>query len=129
MEARHLHSSDAEVRQQLTKKELSLHCRRTTRGTEETTRLVKLLLTAFDGVAGHDTLGVPLLDSKKTWQTWESQERHVRCIQDPEGYQLYTQTGSLTKGGVRLPVYRCARGSTSLESFHLHINKFIPGKY
>ena len=39
--------------------------------------------------------------------------------------QLYTQTGRLTKGGVILLVYRCARGSTSLESFHLH--RFIPG--
>uniref|UniRef100_A0A0F8CJ42 DUF6729 domain-containing protein n=1 Tax=Larimichthys crocea TaxID=215358 RepID=A0A0F8CJ42_LARCR len=38
---------------------------------------------------------------------------------------LYTETGRLTKGGVSLPVYRCARGSTSLESFH--INRFIPG--
>lgn len=29
--------------------------------------------------------------------------------------------------GIRLPVYRCARGSTSLESFHLHLARFIPG--
>ncbi|KAG7500682.1 hypothetical protein JOB18_025985, partial [Solea senegalensis] len=36
-------------------------------------------------------------------------------------------TGELTKGGVKLPVYRCARGSTSLESFHLHQCRFIPG--
>ena len=26
-----------------------------------------------------------------------------------------------------LPVYRCGRGTTSLESFHLHLNRFIPG--
>ncbi|XP_071001312.1 uncharacterized protein [Oncorhynchus clarkii lewisi] len=26
-----------------------------------------------------------------------------------------------------LLVYHCARGSTSLESFHLHLNRFIPG--
>ena len=48
------------------------------------------------------------------------QQKHLLCIQDPEGIQLYTLTGHITKGGVRLPVYRCARGSTSLESFHLH---------
>lgn len=24
-------------------------------------------------------------------------------------------------------MYRCARGSTSLKSFHLHYNRFIPG--
>ena len=33
----------------------------------------------------------------------------------------------MTKGNSKLPVYRCARGSTSLESFHLHIARFIPG--
>ena len=27
-----------------------------------------------------------------------------------------------------LPVYRCARGSTSLHSFHLHLHRFIPGE-
>ncbi|MEQ2213556.1 hypothetical protein XENOCAPTIV_016868 [Xenoophorus captivus] len=40
---------------------------------------------------------------------------------------MYTRTGQVTKGGVVLPVYRCARGSTSLEPFHLHLNWFIPG--
>ncbi|XP_066553542.1 uncharacterized protein LOC136722123 [Amia ocellicauda] len=50
------------------------------------------------------------------------------CCSDPEGVQLYTQTGQLRKGGVLLPVYRCARGSTSLESFHLHLALFIPGE-
>jgi len=29
-------------------------------------------------------------------------------------------TGHIMKGGVRLPVFRCSRGKTSLESFHLH---------
>ncbi|XP_047208710.1 uncharacterized protein LOC124859879 isoform X2 [Girardinichthys multiradiatus] len=38
-----------------------------------------------------------------------------------------SRTGQVTKGGVVLPVYHCARGSASLESFHLHLNRFIPG--
>ncbi|KAG1664134.1 hypothetical protein GQR58_019951 [Nymphon striatum] len=129
MEARQLHPSDEQIHQQLTKKELSLHCRRTTRGEKETTDLIYKLLLAFEGVAGLDTLGVPLLDKQKTWQTWNSQKRHIRCIQDPKNYPLYTKTGYLTKGGIRLPVYRCSRGSTGLESFHLHINRFVPGNY
>ncbi|KAL1269397.1 hypothetical protein QQF64_031686 [Cirrhinus molitorella] len=37
-------------------------------------------------------------------------------------------TGSVTKGGLTLPVYRCAQGSTSMESFHNHLNGFMPGK-
>lgn len=28
---------------------------------------------------------------------------------------------------MRLPVVQCARGSTSLESFHFHLARFIPG--
>ncbi|KAF1384383.1 hypothetical protein PFLUV_G00118420 [Perca fluviatilis] len=31
------------------------------------------------------------------------------------------------EGGVVLTRYRCARGSTSLESFHCHLKRFIPG--
>ncbi|CAB3985037.1 Hypothetical predicted protein [Paramuricea clavata] len=52
---------------------------------------------------------------------------HIACIQDPDDVQLYVQTETHTKGGIQLPTYRCARGSTSLESFHLHLNRFIPG--
>ncbi|RVE68857.1 hypothetical protein OJAV_G00096430 [Oryzias javanicus] len=37
------------------------------------------------------------------------------------------QDGTILKGEHRLPTYRCARGSTSLQSFHLHLNRFIPG--
>ena len=50
---------------------------------------------------------------------WEEQKHHIACLQDPPGIELYTITGHLNKGGVRLPVLRCAWGSTSLESFHL----------
>lgn len=64
---------------------------------------------------------------KEMSDIWAEQKRHVKCIQDPANISLYTVTGHMTKGGVRLPVYRCARGSTSLESFHLHLARFIPG--
>ena len=60
-------------------------------------------------------------------EIWSKQKKHVPCIQDPPNVQLYTTTGHLQKGGVRLPILRCARGSTSLESFHLHLASFIPG--
>ena len=121
--------SDEDVIGRLTKKELALHCRRRTRGTEETTRLIQDLLEAFTGDQGLDTLGVPLLDKERVWDIWNSQKRHVACIQDPKGYQLYIQTGTLMKSAVQLPKYRCSRGSTSLESFHYHLNRFIPGMF
>lgn len=49
------------------------------------------------------------------------------CIQCLPSLSLY-QTRTLKKGTKTLPMYRCARGSTSLESFHLHLNRFIPGE-
>jgi hypothetical protein len=73
-----------------------------------------------------DTIGVRLFKDDFR-DVWTEQQKHVACIQDPPEMQLYTITNHLQKGGIRLPVYRCARGSTSLESFHLHLARFIPG--
>ncbi|KAJ4938234.1 hypothetical protein JOQ06_002859, partial [Pogonophryne albipinna] len=119
--------TDAEVIQKITREEWRLHCRRRTRGAEDTALLIQDLLQTFGGTAGRDSLDIPLLDPLRIQDIWSTQRLHLSCIQDPPGVQLYTQTGRLTKGGVILPVYRCARGSTSLESFQLHLNRFIPG--
>jgi hypothetical protein len=86
------------VLKSISKKELSLHCRRQTRGTEKTATLLLHLLKTFNGEQGRDTLGVLLLDSEKVWEIWKSQECHVSCIQDPDNVQLYTQTRTLVKG-------------------------------
>ena len=120
--------SDDDILKRIGRREIAEHCRRTTRGTEETTRLIGDLLAALDGEEGRDTLGVPLFDSDRVWDIWDSQKKHIACIQDPPEVQLYTKIGEKVKGGITLPVYRCARGSTSLESFHLHMNRFIPSK-
>ncbi|MEQ2163478.1 hypothetical protein GOODEAATRI_030546, partial [Goodea atripinnis] len=111
-------------------KEMARHCRRRTRGAQETERLLSETIQAFMGAT--DTMNIPLLDQARMEDIWRTQRKHVACIQvclrsDPLGVQMYTRTGQVTKGGVVLPVYRCARGSTSLESFHLHLNRFIPG--
>ncbi|CAB1441186.1 unnamed protein product [Pleuronectes platessa] len=108
-----------------TSRELARHCRRRTRGVEETERLIQELLdTMWDAT---DIMGVPLIDHPEMEEIWSTQRCHLQCIQDPPGVALYTKTGEVTRGGVVLPVYRCARGSTSLESFHLHLCQFIPG--
>ncbi|XP_066300424.1 uncharacterized protein [Branchiostoma lanceolatum] len=119
--------SDSDIMKYISRKELSTHCRRRTRDPDETTKLITELLQTFAGPQGSDTIGVPLLNKCRIWNIWSTQKRHVACLQDPPEVQLYMQTGSLVKGGVTLPVFRCARGSTSLESFHLHQNRFIPG--
>ncbi|XP_042567382.1 uncharacterized protein si:ch73-112l6.1 [Cyprinus carpio] len=110
---------------QPTPKELAKHCRRRTRGAQETEQLTEKLLKDFGGAT--DTMGIKLLDQERMREIWRTQQRHMQCIQDPPGVQLYRKTGQVTKDGVILPVYSCARGSTSLESFHLHLNRFVPG--
>ncbi|RVE68755.1 hypothetical protein OJAV_G00094820 [Oryzias javanicus] len=123
------HVSKKTVSAQISRRELALHCRRRTRGVERTARLIGELIQKFDSADGKDTLGVPLLDHDRIQQIWKEQQSHLLCIQDPENFPLYLKTGSLKKGGVELCCYRCARGSTSLESFHLHLNRFIPGEF
>ena len=123
------HVSATDVRQSLKKQELALHCRRTTRGVKKTAELIEGLLRQLDGDGGRDSLGVPLFHHTKIWKVWADQKIHLPCIQDRQNVQLYTQTGTLRKCGVVLKTYRCARGSSSLESFHLHLNRFIPGKF
>nr|KAG5691802.1 hypothetical protein BaRGS_003198 [Batillaria attramentaria] len=71
MEGRHIpNPSDADVLRNITKDELALHCRRTTRGTDETIALIDHLLETYSGPAGHDTLGVPLLDQDRLTDIW-----------------------------------------------------------
>lgn len=110
----------------LSPKELAQHCRRRTRGVAETERLLQEVLDSFWEKT--DMMGTPLIDRTRMEEIWSTQRRHLDCIQDPEGVELYTKMGELTKGGVQLPIYRCARGSTSLQSFNLHLCRFIPGK-
>lgn len=92
--------SDEDVIKHISKKELAAHCCRKTRGIKDTTQLIHDLLDTFQGEQGCDTLGVPLLDADRIWDIWESQEKHITCIQDPDEVQLYTKTGVVTKGGV-----------------------------
>ena len=118
-------SSENQVRSTFTIQEMARHCKRTTRGVEETHRLVEQLLNAMWD--SQDTNGVYLINRDAMSTVWKSQQKHLHCIQDIPGVQLYTKTGTMKKGGKILNVYRCARGSVSLESFHKHQCNFIPG--
>ncbi|MED6272566.1 hypothetical protein CHARACLAT_031695 [Characodon lateralis] len=120
--------TEKQLDRQITKEELELHCRRRTRGEEQTIQLLDQLIGELISDKGKDSLGVPLLDPIRMQHIWFVQKRHVKCIRDPPDVALYTQTGTIIKGGVQLQTLRCARGSTSLESFHCHLNRFIEGK-
>ena len=117
--------SPAAVRLAITRGDLARHCRRRTAGVHTTTdKMEALLLELADAT---DMLGTPLMKAEMR-DIWAEQRRHIPCLQDPEGVELYTRTGSSIMGGIKLPVYRCARGTTGLESFHLHLARFIPGQ-
>lgn len=92
---------------------------------ENTTNLLEELFSSFTDLT--DTLGVPIL-KENAFEILDTEIKHIQCLQDPVGVLLYTKTESIEKGGILLPVYRCGRGTTSLESFHSHIKNFIPGK-
>ena len=87
--------------------EISRHCRRKTRGEYEVASRIEALILEFTGAT--DVFGVPLFTDKMI-DIWGEQRKHVTCIQDPEGIPLYSQTGTVHKGNVVLPVYRCGRG-------------------
>lgn len=72
-------------------------------------------------------IGVPLINWDDMERIWQIQRKHVVCLQDPIGVQLYEQTGTSKKGGIVLPIYRCGRGSSSTESLHNHLITMIPG--
>ncbi|XP_057697756.1 uncharacterized protein LOC130919232 isoform X1 [Corythoichthys intestinalis] len=59
----------------ISRKELTLHCRKRTRGVEQTTRRIKSLIDEMDSEKGRDTLGVPLLDHERIQQVWIEQQR------------------------------------------------------
>ena len=108
------------IRKAITREELSRHCCRRTRGAELTLELIERLLLELSSPLATDSSGEPVLSNKMV-TIWEEEKKHIECIQDPDGIILYTITGHISKGGVELPVFRCARGTTSLESLHLHL--------
>ena len=78
---------------------------------------------------GKDLAGFQLFDKEVLLDIWEQQRQHLPCLQDPDDVQLYKCTGHQKVGGKKLPIYRCGRGSTSLECAHKYIAQFVPGQF
>ena len=57
-------------------------------------------------------MDIPLLNKTSIQQIWEEQKQHISCIQDvgDPAIQVYTQTGTLKKSGVELPIYTVPEG-------------------
>ena len=118
--------TDAEVLRNITSSEKAKYCRRTTNGVQKCRDQIQRLLDSSWELT--DSAGVPLINKESMSNVWKAQQKHLGCIQDPVGVPLYTKTGvTVQKGNKTLDVLRCARGSSSLESFHKHQCSFIPG--
>ncbi|KAK0135922.1 hypothetical protein N1851_028207 [Merluccius polli] len=82
--------TDAQVLASISSKELAKHrpkhCRRKTRGVEETRALIKSLLDSIWQLV--DGTGLHLINQEHMSRVWEVQQKHLACIQDPPGVQL-----------------------------------------
>ena len=116
LEAGVTNPSQSIVLKAVTRNEMARHGRRRTRGADVTLQLIEELLLATN------SYGIPLFGEQMV-TVWEEEKKHILCIQDPPDVTLSNITGHINKGGVQLPVYRCARGITSLESFHPHLER------
>jgi hypothetical protein len=101
------HPSDTVIRKALSKEELLRHCRRRTRGVDETTTALEALLLSLSSAT--DTLGVPLLKDEMQ-MIWEEQKHHIPCLQDPPNVELYTLVTRIEKGGNSSSTFSVCKG-------------------
>ncbi|RXN13747.1 hypothetical protein ROHU_009480 [Labeo rohita] len=105
------------------------YVRRITRGVEETASAIESIITEFKGPAGLDIDGIHLFKSAQAVDShWATASKHLSCMQDPPGIQLYVSVKVVVLNGVRLNKYRCRRGSNSLEGLHSHLYNAIPSQ-
>lgn len=88
--------TDTQVLANINLSELAKHCRRRTRGVEETRNLIQELLNSMWELT--DTSGLRLINPESRTHVWQVQQKHLPCIQDPPGVELYTKLRSTQKG-------------------------------
>uniref|UniRef100_A0A1A8SMJ0 Uncharacterized protein n=1 Tax=Nothobranchius rachovii TaxID=451742 RepID=A0A1A8SMJ0_9TELE len=114
----------------ISKDKMKHHVRRVSLGAQETFRLIQHVIEELKGPAGLDESGVSLFKSPAAIdEMWAAQQRHLECIQDPPGVNMYRVARTTTINGVDLPYYKGLRGSNSLEGFHKVLPFMIPGPH
>ncbi|XP_033999550.1 uncharacterized protein LOC117493205 [Trematomus bernacchii] len=118
------------VRLYVTRDQLQHHVRRVTLGAQETFLLIHLAIEELKGPAGLDQSGVSLFKTPGAIdEMWVGQQRHLECIQDQPGMNMYRVARTTTINGVDLPYYKSLGGSNSLEGFHKSLPHMIPGPH
>eukprot|EP00066_Takifugu_rubripes_P011898 XP_011601164.1 PREDICTED: uncharacterized protein LOC101061554 [Takifugu rubripes] len=121
--------SDSElIERHVTKRDLSHYVRRITVGAQETFVRVQNVIDTLKGPTGMDDNQVHLFNEDID-RIWQNQQKHLECIQDPPGRNMYTIKKHVTRNGVSLPRYATDRGSNSLEGFHSFLPSMIPGPH
>ena len=108
------------ARNAITLVELARHCKQKTRGTDQTAGRVD-----SHNVTSHRPIWFSSSAQRNAGNTGRAEDA-LGCITRSYGIDLYTITGQINKGGVKLKTLKCTRGSTTLESFHFHQARFIP---
>ena len=122
------HLTDTQIRKRyLSRSDMLLHCRRVTRSPAGITECLEKLVAKYKEPTSTDVHGLPLVRPQDIDAVWNVQKQHVNCLIDPPDVSLYLKVSETKMGSVMVPVYRCGRGTTSLESFHKHVKEFIPG--
>ena len=103
------------------------HCRRKIQPVQQMEDNFEKLLLKYKSSSARDITGRLLVHPDLLEQVWLVQKRHLSCLTDPDGVSLYRQVGTRVVGDITLPIYRCGRGTASLECFHLHVKEFVPG--
>ncbi|XP_056432004.1 uncharacterized protein LOC130370300 [Gadus chalcogrammus] len=104
--------------------------RRITLGAQESFLRVQTAINSLKGAAGLDENQAPLFkDAAAIDRVWENQQKHLECIQDPPGRDMYTVMKVVTRNSVRMPYYTTVRGSNSLEGIHFFLPWMLPGPH
>ncbi|XP_043980688.1 uncharacterized protein LOC122835588 [Gambusia affinis] len=121
--------SDEDMMAFLKPHQIRSYVRRITRGVEETASAIESIITELKGPAGLDIDGIHLFKSAQAVDAhWATASKHLSCMQDPPGVQLYVSVKVVVLNGIRLNKYRCQRGSNSLEGLHSHLYNAIPSQ-
>ncbi|XP_053271555.1 uncharacterized protein LOC128429789 isoform X3 [Pleuronectes platessa] len=114
----------------VSKEDLHHFVRRITLGAQESFLRVQTAINSLKGAAGLDENQVPLFkDAAAIDRVWENQQKHLECIQDPPGRDMYTVMKVVTRNSVRMPYYTTVRGSNSLEGIHFFLPRMFPGPH
>ncbi|KAK7912719.1 hypothetical protein WMY93_012930 [Mugilogobius chulae] len=109
--------------------QIKSYVRRVTRGVQATATAIESIIAEFKSSAGLDIDGIHLFKSTEAVDShWANASKHLSCMQDPPGVQLYVSVKVVELNGVQLNKYRCRRGSNALEGLHSHLYNAIPSQ-